>query len=162
MIVLAVVLVLVGLGFILAEVFFPSLGLFGLLAAACIVTADVLAFRSGPGWGWLFVGVEIVLVPWFITAALRHLPQTRLGKRMMLQGPPTGAGPVVQDHKHLVGIAGHAESDLRPGGMARLGNTRHAVVALGGLIDAGTPVVVTAVEGNEIRVRAAGTKETLS
>jgi membrane-bound serine protease (ClpP class) len=150
-----IVLVLVGLGFVLAEVFFPSLGVFGLLAGTCILAADWMAFQEGPIQGWSFVIATIVLVPLVITQALRVLPQTRFGKRMYLAGPVTEGGPAVPDHHALIGQAGVAMTDLRPAGTVRVGDARVSVVALGGFLDAGTPVVVAAVEGTEIKVRRA-------
>ncbi len=148
-----IVLLLVGLGFVLAEVFFPSLGVFGLLAGTSILAADWIAFQEGPLYGWAFVIAEIVLVPLVITQALRVLPQTRFGKRMFLAGPVTEGGSAVPDHSALIGQEGVAMTALRPAGTVRIGDSRVSVVALGGFLDAGTPVVVAAVEGTEIKVR---------
>lgn len=150
-----IVLLLVGLGFVLAEVFFPSLGVFGLLAGTAILAADWIAFQEGPIYGWAFVLAEIVLVPLLITQALRVLPQTRFGKRMFLAGPVTEVGSSVPDHAPLIGQSGVAMTDLRPAGTVRVGDERVSVVALGGFLDVGTPVVVAAVEGTEIKVRRA-------
>ena len=150
-----IVLLLVGLGFVLAEVFFPSLGVFGLLAGTCILAADWIAFQQGPIYGWSLITAEIVLVPLVITQALRILPSTRFGKRMFLAGPVTEGGSAVPDHGSLVGRSGVAMTDLRPAGTIRIGDRRISVVALGGFLDSGTLVVVDAVEGTEIKVRRA-------
>ena len=40
----AIILVLIGLGFVLAEVFFPSLGVFGIIAGTCLILATLQAF----------------------------------------------------------------------------------------------------------------------
>ena len=58
----AIILALVGLGFVLAEVFFPSLGVFGIIAGACIIMANVLAFEEGDLTGYTFMVASVVLV----------------------------------------------------------------------------------------------------
>ena len=151
----AVILVLIGLGFTLAEVFFPSLGAFALLAGTSIILADFMAFGVSHTVGWIFIGVQVVLVPVVIRGAFKILPKTRFGKTMMLAGPVTEPGPGFPSLSHLVDNQGEALSDLRPSGTARFGDERVSVVAQGGLIPEGTPVVVVSVEGTEIKVRAA-------
>ena len=153
--ILAIVLVLIGLAFILAEVFFPSLGLFGLIATGCIILADVLAFEEGIAVGWAFIAAEVVLVPLVIWGGFRLLPRLPFGRRMILAGPTLEPGAGAPDYGHLVGHAGVALTDLRPVGLARFGDERVSVVAVGGLIEEKAAVTVLAVEGTEVRVRAA-------
>jgi len=149
----AVILVLVSLGFVLAEVFFPSLGLFGLIAGICILFADIMAFDEGQVVGWSFVAAEVVLVPTVVWAGFRILPRLSFGRRMILQGPATAPGAGTPEHAHLQGKTGTALTGLRPAGMARIGDERLSVVSVGGLLEADTPIIVVAVEGAEIRVR---------
>ncbi len=151
---MAIILVVIALGFVLAEVFFPSLGMFGLIAGALILFADVSAFEQGQGIGWVFVGAEVILVPWVVWLGFRVLPRLPFGRRMLLEGPVTPPGGSMPDYAALEGRGGVAVTDLRPAGMARLGDERLSVVAIGGLIPKNTPIVVVAVEGTEIRVRA--------
>jgi membrane-bound serine protease (ClpP class) len=153
--ILAIVLTLLGLGFILAEVFFPSLGLLGLMAGACILAADLFAFDVGDGVGWTFVVAQVLLIPTVVWLGFKALPHLAFGRRMLLTGPATTPGPGLPDLSHLVGRRGQALTDLRPAGMARFGDERVSVVALGGMIDRETELTVVAVEGAEIRVRAA-------
>ncbi len=153
--VMAVILVLVAVGFTLAEVFFPSLGAFGLLAGTCIVIADIMAFEEGLTIGYIFIAVEIVLVPLTVWWAFRILPKTRIGSRMVLSGPESELGSGAPELDHLVGKSGEALTDLRPAGTVRLEDARVSVVSLGGMIEKGPDVVVVAVEGTEVRVRAA-------
>ncbi len=149
----AILLVLLSLGFVLAEVFFPSLGMFGLIAGALILFADIIAFDHGQATGWAFVAAEVVLVPWVVWMGFKLLPKLPFGRRMLLEGPVTPPDGGLPDHAALQGQTGVALTDLRPAGMARLGDERLSVVSLGGLIDENTPIIVVAVEGTEIRVR---------
>jgi membrane-bound serine protease (ClpP class) len=152
-VILAVVLTLLGLGLILAEVFFPSLGLLGLMAGACILAADLFAFDVGNGVGWAFVVAQVLLVPTVVWLGFKALPHLSFGRRMLLEGPVTRPAPGLPDLGHLAGQRGVALTALRPAGLARFGEERVSVVSLGGMIDRDTPVVVVAVEGAEIRVR---------
>ena len=160
MIIWAILLSLIGLGFVVAEVFFPSLGVLGLIAAACVISADVMAFREGQAVGWSFVVAQVILIPWAVTSALKWLPKTGFGSRMMLSGPKTESGPGAPDFDHLVGQVGITSTDLRPSGTARFGDERISVVSLTGMLDAGIPIVVVSVEGTEVRVRPAPEEST--
>jgi membrane-bound serine protease (ClpP class) len=152
----AIVLSLLGLGFVLAEVFFPSLGLLGLIAGVLIVGAVVMAFGEGMALGWTFVGAQVVLVPSVVWLGFKALPHLPFGRRMILEGPvATDQGAALPDHDGLAGRSGTALTDLRPVGTADVDGNRLSVVAVGGMIDSGTPIVVVSVEGNEVRVRPA-------
>ena len=151
--ILASVVLLVGLAFVLAEVFFPSLGLFGLIATGCIILADVLAFEAGTVYGWIFIAAEVVLVPAVIYGGFRVLPRLPFGRRMILSAPTTPPGAGTPDYDHLLEQVGVALTDLRPAGTVRFGDERISVVSVGGLVEAQSSVVVVAVEGSEVRVR---------
>lgn len=153
---MAIILLLVSLGFVLAEVFFPSFGLLGLIAGVCILFADILAFEQGQTIGWAFVVAEVVLVPTVVWGGFKILPKLPFGRRMILEGPVTSPGAGTPQHSHLEGQVGVALTSLRPAGLARIGDERLSVVALGGLIEEDTPITVVSVEGTEIRVRPQG------
>jgi membrane-bound serine protease (ClpP class) len=73
---------------------------------------------------------------------------------MLLAAPKPGPRSGVEAADHLVGRSGVATTDLRPSGTARFGDERRSVVADGPAIEAGQAIVVTAVEGYRIVVRA--------
>ncbi|MDF1702658.1 MAG: NfeD family protein [Planctomycetota bacterium] len=150
----AIILALVGLGFVLAEVFFPSLGVFGIIAGACIIMANVLAFEEGDAAGYTFMVASVVLVPLVVRWGFQVLPKLPFGKRMILSAPVGDPGGGLPDLAHLEGRTGTALTDLRPGGMARIDGERLSVVSLDGMLDKGTPLLVTGIEGAEVRVRS--------
>ena len=131
--VLPIVLLVVGFALVIAEVFFVSLGLLSVMAAGCIVIADVLAFEHGPVVGWTFIVVEIVGIPMLVWGAFRVLPRLPFGRNMLLAGPTTPPGAGMPALDGLVGRRGTAATDLRP---------------------SGTVVETVSVEGSEVRVRA--------
>lgn len=152
--ILAIILVLVGLAFVLAEVFFPSLGMFGLIAGGCIIFADMLAFEAATPIGWTFVVAQIFLIPYVVHMGFKLLPRLPFGRRMILTGPTTAPGAGLPDYERLLGSKGTALTDLRPAGTGRFGEERVSVVAIGGLVEQDALIVVVDVDGSEIRVRA--------
>lgn len=150
----ATILMLLGLGFVLAEVFFPSLGMLAVMAAACFLIADMTAFEAGGQIaGWAFIVLQVVLIPVSIRFAFRVLPSLPFGRRMLLQQPEDpGAG--LPDLTGLLGHEGVAETELRPSGRARFGEERHSVISRSGIIAQGAAIVAVSVEGSEIQVRA--------
>jgi membrane-bound serine protease (ClpP class) len=115
---------------------------------------------AGFFYGWdvaaaLFV-LCIVIGTIIIMFVIKHLPSSRLGKGLILEGSTSGAEGYVaqrQDLLALVGQDGVARSDLRPAGTATIAGQRVDVVTEGGFIDAGQAVRVVAVSGNRVVVR---------
>ncbi len=150
-----VVLLLLGLFFCVAEVLFPSLGMFGVAAAAALVGADILAYDEfGGGVLAVLIVIEVVAVPLLLKLAFRLLPHFGVGRRMILPAAPADPSSGIERGEHLVGSEGESITDLRPSGTALFGAERRSVVAESGQIDAGTRVRVTSVEGFRIVVRA--------
>jgi membrane-bound serine protease (ClpP class) len=150
----AIVLTLVGCAFVVAEVFFPSLGLLGLVAGTLFITADVAAFGESQAAGWAFVVLQVVLVPFLVRQAFRLLPRLPFGRRMLLEGPARPSAAGIPDLAALVGRRGTALTDLRPAGIASLGGERVSVVSVGGFVRKGEAVEAESVDGAEVRVRA--------
>lgn len=151
--ILALILLLVGGALILAEVFFPSLGMLGLMAGVAILLADIQAFEhGGPVVGWTFIAIEVIGIPLLVRAAFRILPRLPFGKRMILSASSEPPGAGLPEHARLIGQHGVAETDLRPGGTARFGEQRVSVVSTSTAVARGTPIWVVATTGPEIRV----------
>ena len=125
-----VVLLVLGLLFVVAEVLFPSLGLFGLSSAAALIGADVLIFREYGG-GALAVAIvlEVVAVPVLVKLAFRALPHVGVGRQMLIPAPDATPATGIERADHLIGAEGVTESDLRPSGTALFGGERRSVVA---------------------------------
>lgn len=144
-----------GLFFIVAEVLFPSLGMFGLIAAACSIGADILAYNEFGGLALaLMIAIQVVAGPLLMRLAFRLLPRLGVGRAMILPAAPADPSAAIERAEYLVDAVGLAVTDLRPSGTALFGADRRSVVAETGQIDAGAHVRVTAVEGFRIVVRA--------
>ena len=89
-------------------------------------------------------------------ALLRLLPRLPFGRRLVLQsGEASTLGYVSppESDRQWLGRAGTALSPLRPAGIAEIDGARVDVVSDGGFIEAGTPILVSRVDGNRIVVR---------
>jgi membrane-bound serine protease (ClpP class) len=156
-----VFLLLLGVVFVVLEVFFVSLGALSILAAVSMITAIFLAFTQyGEGVGFAFLITAAVAGPAAFFGALRILPYTPFGNALLLRAPErarTSAQAEARGIHELVDATGEAISDLRPSGFARFAGRRVDVVSRGELIPAGTPVRVLRVDGNRVVVRADAT-----
>jgi membrane-bound serine protease (ClpP class) len=103
------------------------------------------------------VALSILVAMAAAFALLRVLPRLPLGRRLVLEtGMQTDLGYVSapESDRQWLGRTGTALSPLRPAGIAEIDGARVDVVSDGGFIDAGTPILVTRVDGNRIVVRA--------
>lgn len=146
----------IGLTFIALEVFFPSFGLLGTVAAGCLIAGAVCAWKASSGTFGLYLALTFVLGPAVTIAGLKLWPKTPMGKALTLQGltfdPKEAAAGGGSDLAILVSEVGTAETPLRPAGKATLRGRRIDVVTRGELIDAGRRVRVLRVEGNRVVV----------
>lgn len=143
------------------EVFVPSGGVLGVSALLVAIAGLVAFWIEGWIWGVTSTGIVVVLTPMAINFLIKLMPNTPVGKRMFLQEDPE---LVEARHREeaarreqelaLIGAVGVAVNDLYPVGIAEIEGTKIDVLAEGGAIDAGTPVRVTKIEGNQVKVRA--------
>lgn len=157
---MTVAFLLLGLGLLLivAEVFFPSLGLLGVLATAAIVGAIVMAFKAGSGPS--FTLVVAIVVPMTVMLGMRLFPKSPLGKHMVLGGPSFEVGVESDSERNaLLGRTGIVEAALRPAGIARIEGGRMDVVSRGEAIEKGALVRVIDIHGNRIVVNRVAASE---
>ena len=154
----AVFLLLLGFGLVIAEVFFPSMGILSLLAGGSILGATVLAFQESNAAGWSVLLTGIIGLPFIVFAAFRLFPRTPVGRRMVMAGSdwkPEERAAVEHSAARYVGQSGRAESSLRPAGIAMFGDDRVDVVTRGEHLERGTAVHAVRFVGNRLVVEAA-------
>ena len=163
-------------GFILAgialvvliiELFVPSGGLLGILCGLAAIGSIVSFFLYDTAWG---VGVTlafIVLTPFLLVFVFKLWLNSPVAKAMILgTGDPTNTDieeaarqsetarqQRLEVLRALVGAEGRTETALRPVGTVRINDVRTDAMAEAGVIEANTPVVVTEVYDNQIKVR---------
>jgi membrane-bound serine protease (ClpP class) len=149
----AILLLALGLGLIVAEIFFPSFGILSVLATAAIAGAIAMAFQESSTAGVRFLIVTAVLVPAVILVGFRLFPRSPFGKRMVVSGLSFESTPSLDRRDlGLTGKEGVVESDCRPAGMARIDGRRVDVVTRGEWIESGARVRVAEVQGNRVVV----------
>ena len=158
-----VIIFILGVILLAIEVFVtPGFGVMGFSGLLLIFVSFISAMSERmPGkWRPIDFSPETFSIPFlkvmlsFLGAILlvviagKFLPQTRAFKSLTL-------GDVVPDMDEdlsLVGMAGVAHSDLRPGGTAYIGGSKVDVVTQGDYIPRETQIRVVGVEGNRIVV----------
>jgi membrane-bound ClpP family serine protease len=151
------ILMLVGLGLVMVEIFVPSGGLIGFLSFSSIVAAIVLAFTKSTLAGVLFLTVACMAVPAALIAAFRFLPDTPMGKRLLPTIPTTEE--VMPDSeerrrlRQLVGRVGRAKSKMLPSGAVMIDGHIIDAVSEGLPIEPEQPVRVIEVRGAMVVVR---------
>lgn len=159
---LAIVLLGLGLGFIVAEILFPSLGLLAVLATASIIGSVAVAFALDVQTGIWFLAVVAVAVPATVLFGFKLFPRTPMGKALINPGLSFDSTRSYDARDiALAGKEGVVEALLRPAGIARFDGRRVDVVSRGEMIDVGTRVRVVEVDGNRVVVaRAEGMSPT--
>ena len=156
---LPLLLLLAGLGLVILEVFFPSGGLLGFLSACAIVASVVMGFRSEPR---PLLGIMILLtavfgVPVVLMIALHYLPQTSMGRRILLIIPRSDEvlpdSPKKKRLKALIGQVGRAKSKMLPSGAIIVAGRTIDAVSEGMAIEPGQPVRIIEVRANRVVVR---------
>lgn len=172
-----VLLFALGIGLLALEVFvIPGFGIVGALGIGAIAVSLVLALLGLPldvslDSGALLLAVGQVAIAGILTtvlavAALKILPRTGAGRRLVLAAVSGEGGPATHDAPlgraaperpetpeaaaALVGATGEALTDLRPAGRALVGGTRLDVVTEGDYVKKGARVEV--VEAGALRV----------
>lgn len=154
------------LAMLVLELFVPSGGLIGVIAGILAIASVVSFFRYDPMWGGVAAGTYIVLTPFVIYFMFKLFISSPMGKRVILGGQSeisseeTGVASEMDRSsrnaalRELIGADGQTATDLRPVGIVVIAGERIDALAENGVIDANTPVRVTDVYDNQIKVRA--------
>jgi membrane-bound serine protease (ClpP class) len=149
------------------ELLIPSGGLIGLLCGCAAIASVVAFFQYDTTWGWGVLLAYIVLTPIAVVFIFKLWINSPMAKVMILGGPgrsdaePEEAAAESEKERQqrlaelraLIGAEGVTETALRPVGTIRINNQRVDGMAESGIIEANTPVVVTDVYDNQIKVR---------
>jgi membrane-bound serine protease (ClpP class) len=148
-------LALAGLAGVLFELHVvPGHGVAGILGVLALFAGIVLAFgiplslAAAPA-----LAVAIVLTVVLFWIAARVFPRNAFMTRVAFTGVQDRAYVAAPDLRSLIGHAGFATSFLRPAGYAAIDGQKVDVLTEGEFVAAGTPVVVTRVEGARVFVR---------
>lgn len=151
----AMVLLVLGCGFLVLEIFIPSGGLLSFFAFVAIVSSMVMAFQRDTTTGLSFMAVAVIAVPVAVALAFKLWPKTPMGRAIL--GDVPGEDDVKPDEprRSLVGRVGVAKSMMLPSGSVLVDGQLIDAVSQGIPIDPGDPVVIVEVRANRVMVRPA-------
>ncbi len=146
-----------GAGLAILEVFFPSAGILAFLSAAAIVAAIVMGFYQGPLTGILTLIAAAIGMPAILILGFKYWPHTAIGRRMMLTAP-TSEEVLPQDPdfdrlKGLIGRTGRAKSKMLLSGVVTIDGQTIDAVSESMPIEVGQAVRVVQVRANRVVVR---------
>ena len=159
-------LVSVGLTLLAVEIFvIPGFGVAGVAGFAALLAGLALGLVGHGATARTIAGaVGRTLFSMLAALAmgvvlLRFLPRLPFARRLVLEtdlGAGGGDAPAPERQKSWLGRVGRATTPLRPAGIAEIDTERVDVVSDGEMIEAGTMIVVSRVDGNRIVVRQLG------
>jgi membrane-bound serine protease (ClpP class) len=153
-----ILLLALGLGLALLEVFFPTAGILAFFSGSALLGAVLLGFRSGPAVGLTVTAAVVLGVPGLIAFGLRWWPHTYVGRQVLLDAPR--AEDVLPDEaqrrqlKGLVGRLGRAKCRMLPSGVVTVDGQTLDATSEGMVIEAGQTVRIIKIESNRLVVRA--------
>ena len=148
---LVLTLLAIGAVLLLLETLLPGM-IAGLIGFGCLVAAVVVSYTEfgakGGNLTLLVVATGLVVgtLLW-----MKYFPESPMARLFVSKKV---VGNIGAEQPELLHQTGTAHSALRPCGTALINGRRVDVVTEGGLIEAGTPVKVVAIEGMRVVVRA--------
>jgi membrane-bound serine protease (ClpP class) len=132
-----------------------------------MIAAAVAAFMNGILAGTLVLIGGLVVTPIAITATMKILPRTGLGKGIILDdGDMPGeraegrlAASKAVDRRALIGRQARVLRDLHPSGLIELEGKRLDAVSEGRFIESGSTVEIVRISGRDIVVREVASPE---
>lgn len=150
--ILAVFLQLLAAVILIAEVIVPSGGLLGILAAGLVGYSLYTVFTEiSVNAGYLFLIADVVALPVIVIVGLKMLARSPATLKTELSSD-AGVTSQSAELEGYSGKTGIAVTNLRPSGIALIEGKRLDVVSRGEYIEKGSPVIVSAVTGNQIIV----------
>lgn len=161
----AAALFAIGIALFGVEIFVPSGGLLAVLSAASLLGGVALMFWEDTALGLITLLAVMLALPFALGFMIKIMPSTPFIRAITLGDPDTpdddaddADGPPTPDAlptHPLLGKTGTAVTHLRPVGTVLIDGKRHECLAVGGLVEPGKPVQVVAVDGMQVKVRAA-------
>jgi membrane-bound serine protease (ClpP class) len=155
----AIILMLIGCGIVVLEVFIPSGGILSFFSAIAIIASVVMAFRRDVTTGMSFVVLTLVAVPSSLALALKYWPYTPMGKAFLGELKSTQDLKPADPRRELVGKLGVAKSKMLPSGSVQIDGKYIDAISQGAAIELGQAVVVVEVRANRVVVRPADQDE---
>jgi membrane-bound serine protease (ClpP class) len=155
----AVLLIVVGLVFLVAELFLPTHGVLFLAGAAAIFAGVALTFIHGDSSTGVLTLVSVfIFVPTVWGLAFQVWRRSPMGRRMILRSGPdddatVATMPVHLELEQLRGRFGRTMSTLRPSGLVDFDGRHVDTITEGMMVEPGTWVRCIDVRAGKVVVR---------
>jgi membrane-bound serine protease (ClpP class) len=163
--ILPFLLLVLGLGLLVAEDLLPTYGVLYVLAGVCFSFVLYLGFSTSASRGVGYLVAELLLVPLTYGLYSSLISRTGLARLAYLQPPEAHEVDLSlerRDLDRLIGQRGRALTTLRPSGMVDFEGRRLDGVAEDGLIPSGASVLAIQVRTGRLIVRQEHDQETRS
>ncbi len=152
-----ILLLALGTGLAVMEVFFPSAGVLGFLSASALLAAMIMGFYQSPLAGGLITAAVVVGLPTVLVLAFKYWPKTAMGRRILLIAPTSEEvlpnDPKKASLKDLIGRTGRAKSQLLLSGVITIDGRTIDAVSESMPVEVGQTVQVIQVRGHSVVVR---------
>jgi membrane-bound serine protease (ClpP class) len=163
----AIILLILGFGFLILEILIPSGGILGTTTAVLMVSSIFCAwtawYSKTPIAFWAFLAILAAGIPASIFGALKALPYTPLANTVLLKPPRAEELTPFQNEisklRELIGQLGTTVTVLNPSGIVIVAGERLQALTQGMMIAAQASVVVIDVRGVNLIVREASEAE---
>lgn len=151
-------MILVALGFavVVLELFVPSAGILGILAAAFFISGIITGFFHGLWLGATLLLITSLCLPLLFMLLVKVWPSTPLGRRILIGNMnEEEVMPVGENYEleKLIGQKGVAKTKMLPSGMIKIGDRSYDAVSDGFAIEPGDPIKIVAIKTNRILVQ---------
>ncbi|MFT5322809.1 MAG: membrane-bound ClpP family serine protease [Planctomycetaceae bacterium] len=157
-------MVALGTGFLICEVFIPSAGILTIASITCYLVATFCAWRGwyqagATVWWWSYVFGMVILLPTTISGAVYIFPRTSYGKAVLAMPQSLEELTPFKEEaarlNGLIGSSGTTTAMFSPGGMVQIDHEKFHAESDGVLIESDQDVVVVGVKGNRLIVMSA-------
>lgn len=154
----ALLLLLSGLFVVALELFVPSAGILGVIAAALIIGGITVGFTDSLATGAMMLMIAVVALPILLAVMFKVWPHTPLGKRILLKDlKPEDVLPIKSHYKKrnqsLVGQLGVAQTKMLPSGIVLVNGEKFDAISEGFAIEEGDAIKVVNVREHRIYVQ---------
>lgn len=151
------ILSLVGIAFLIVELFLPGFGVMGICGVLCLITVIVMQFITAQPLVATLVAVVLGLVLVTMVVVFMHSMKNGLLFRSPIvlkdKIEAEAAQPVSKSAEHLIGKTGTALTPLRPSGIALIDGERYSVETQATFVDKDSTITVMKVDGAKITVQ---------
>ncbi|QEG25243.1 NfeD family protein [Mariniblastus fucicola] len=148
---LSLILLACGILTVVVEMFVPSAGVLGIVAASFLIGGVIVAFLHSMFFGLAVLTGTSLAMPLLFWLLVKVWPLTPLGKAILMNDTIDVLVPETTA-KSLVGQVGIARTKMLPSGIVVIDGQQHDAISEGFAISPGDSVKVVSVRGNRVYI----------